>query len=113
MCNKYIQIFKKIARRSRYGRRPLIEEFKRGLSRVVKRRLAEAESLLLTNEEWQERVVKLNRNMRQSWVEKRILGAKGVVQAPGAPNVQQLGGQYPFWGPSTWGGFGAQRGQGF
>jgi len=40
-CNKYVQEFKKIARGSGYKRRPLIEEFKRGLNGSIKRKLAE------------------------------------------------------------------------
>ena len=44
ICNEYVQEFKKIARESSYERWPLIEEFKRGLSRVLRRKLAKAES---------------------------------------------------------------------
>jgi len=42
-CDKYMQEFKKVARRSDYERRPLIEEFKRGLNRSIRRKLAEVE----------------------------------------------------------------------
>ena len=76
--DKYIQEFKKIARGSSYERQPLIEEFKRGLSRVLRRKLAEAENLPSTIEEWQERVVRLDRNQRQSRAEERILGRNTV-----------------------------------
>jgi len=41
--NKYVQEFKKVARRSSYERRSLIEEFKRGLNGSIRRKLAEAE----------------------------------------------------------------------
>jgi len=41
-------------------------------------KLVEAESPPSTIEEWQERVVKLNRNQRQSKVEERILGRNVV-----------------------------------
>ena len=44
ICNEYVQEFKKIARESSYERWPLIEEFKRGLSGVLRRKLAKAES---------------------------------------------------------------------
>ena len=44
ICNEYVQEFKKIARESGYERWPLIEEFKRGLSGVLRRKLAKAES---------------------------------------------------------------------
>ena len=54
--------------------RPLIEEFKRGLNRAIRRKLAEAEELPTTIGEWQERVVRLDRNQRQSRAEERMLG---------------------------------------
>jgi len=41
-CNEYVQEFKKVARGSGYEGRPLIEEFKRGLNRAIRRKLAEA-----------------------------------------------------------------------
>jgi len=41
--DEYVQEFKKVARGSNYKRRPLIEEFKRGLNRAIRRKLAEAE----------------------------------------------------------------------
>ena len=51
-CDKYVQEFKKIVRESGYERWPLIEEFKRGLSKVLRRKLAEAENSPSTIEEW-------------------------------------------------------------
>ena len=51
----------------------LIKKFKRGLSRVLRRKLVETENLSSTIEEWQERTVKLDRNQRQSRAEKRML----------------------------------------
>ena len=50
-CNKYVQEFKKIARRSGYEGRPLIEEFKRGLNGAIRRKLAKAEEPPTTIEE--------------------------------------------------------------
>jgi len=40
---EYMQEFWRVARGSRYEGRPLIEEFKRGMSRVIRRKLIEAE----------------------------------------------------------------------
>jgi len=80
-CNEYVQEFKKIARGSGYEGRSLIEEFKRGLNRSIRRKLAE--------EEWQERVVRLDRNQRQSRMEERMLGRNAAH--PGG-NVQPRGG---------------------
>ena len=42
-CDEYVQEFKKVTRGSGYEGRPLIEEFKRGLNRSIRRKLAEAE----------------------------------------------------------------------
>ena len=47
-CDKYMQEFKKIARGSGYEGRPLIEEFKRGLNKSIRRKLVEAEKPLTT-----------------------------------------------------------------
>ena len=57
-----MQEFKKVARRSGYERRSLIEEFKRELNRAIRRRLAEAKELPTTIGEWQERAIRLDRN---------------------------------------------------
>ena len=71
--DEYVQEFKKIVRGSGYERWPLIEEFKRGLSKVLRRKLAEAENSSSTIEEWQERAIRLDRNQRQSREKKRVL----------------------------------------
>ena len=78
-CDKYVQIFKKTARGSGYEGQSLIEEFKRGLNGNIRRRLAEAESPPTTIKEWWERSVRLDRNLRQSRVEEKVLGEKGVA----------------------------------
>jgi len=50
-CNEYVQEFKKIARGSGYKGCPLIEKFKKGLNRAIRRKLAETEELPTTIEE--------------------------------------------------------------
>jgi len=87
-CDEYVQEFKKVTRRSGYERRPLIEEFKRGLNRAIRRKVARAEEPPTTIEEWQERAVRLDRNQRQSRTEERMLGKN--VTCPGR-NVQPRG----------------------
>jgi len=87
-CDKYVQEFKKVTRGSSYERRPLIKEFKRGLNGAIRRRLAKAEELPTTIGEWQERVIRLDRNQRQSRAEERVLGRN--VMCPGG-NVQPRG----------------------
>ena len=49
--NEYVQEFEKVARGSGYKRRPLIEEFKRGLNRSIRRKLTEVEEPPTTIEE--------------------------------------------------------------
>ena len=83
-----MQEFKKVTRGSSYEGRPLIEEFKRGLNRSIRRKLAEAEEPLTTIGEWQKRAVRLDRNQRQSRIEERMLGRNAAC--PGG-NAQPRG----------------------
>jgi len=83
-CDEYVQEFKRAARGSGYEGRALIDEFKRGLNGTIKRKLAEAESLPSTITEWQERVVKLDRNIRQSRVEDRVMAGSARPQGTSA-----------------------------
>ena len=83
-CDEYIQEFKKVARGNGYERRPLIKEFKRGLNRNIRRKLAEAEEPPTTIGEWQERVVRLDRNQRQSRAEEKMLERNAVYQGGNA-----------------------------
>ena len=91
-CDEYVQEFKKVTRGSGYEGRPLIEEFKRGLNRSIRRKLAEAEEPPTTIGEWQERVVRLDRNQRQSRIEERTLGRN--VACPGENAQPRGGGSY-------------------
>jgi len=110
-CNKYVQEFKKVARGSSYEERPLIEEFKRGLNRSIRRKLAEAEEPPTTIGEWQERVVRLDRNQRQSRIEERMLGRNAAC--PGGNAQPREGGSYRGRGGQiTWRTGGGYRGGG-
>ena len=92
--DEYMQEFRRAARGSGYKGRALVEEFKRGLSGVIRRRLAEAEMLPTTIVQWQERAVQLDRNMRQSRAEEKILESReGNVAHPAMENAQQPGEQ--------------------
>jgi len=92
MCDEYVQEFKKVARGSSYEGQPLIEEFKKGLSRAIRRKLAEAEEPLSTIGEWQERAVRLDRNQRQSRVEERMLGRNAARPGGNAQPREGFGG---------------------
>ena len=41
---EFIQEFKRAARESGYEKRPLVEEFKRGINRMIRKKLMEAEN---------------------------------------------------------------------
>jgi len=49
-----------VARESGYEERPLIEEFKKGLNKAIRRKLAKAESPPDIIMEWQKRLVRLD-----------------------------------------------------
>jgi len=75
---EFVQIFKRIARGSRYEGRPLIEEFKRGINRGIRRKLMEAENPLASIEQWYRRATALDRNWRESRREEERLKKKEV-----------------------------------
>ena len=60
MMEESIQEFRRAARRSRYNRHPLIEEFKQGMNRAIRRKLMEAEHQPGTIEQWYDRITTLN-----------------------------------------------------
>ena len=49
---EFVQEFKRAARESRYEGRLLVEEFKRGMSRTIRRKLMETEDQLGSIEQW-------------------------------------------------------------
>ena len=75
---EYVQEFKRIARRSGYEGRPLIEEFKRGINGGIRRKLMEAKNPLTSIEQWYKRTTALDRNWRESRKEKERLRKKEV-----------------------------------
>jgi len=59
---EFIQEFKRAARGNRYERRPLVEEFKRGMNGGIRRKLMEVENPLTSIEQWYRRAMALDRN---------------------------------------------------
>ena len=53
-------------RGSRYEERPLIEEFKRGINSVIRRKLMKAENQPGSIKQWFKRATVLDRNWRES-----------------------------------------------
>ena len=81
MIEKFVQEFKKAARGSGYKERPLVEEFKRGMNREIKRKLMEAEDPPTSIEQWYQRTTALDRNWRESRrEEERLRKKEGRVQ---------------------------------
>ena len=73
IMEKLIQEFKRAARRSGYEGRLLVEEFKREINRVIRRKLMEAKNQPGSIEQWYRRAMALNRNWRESRREKERL----------------------------------------
>ena len=63
---EFVQEFKRAARGSRYERRPLVEEFKRGMNGALKRKLMEVENQPGLIEQWFKRTMALDKNWRES-----------------------------------------------
>ena len=81
MIEKFVQEFKKATRGSGYKERPLVEEFKRGMNREIKRKLMEAEDPPTSIEQWYQRTTALDRNWRESRrEEERLRKKEGRVQ---------------------------------
>ena len=76
---EFIQEFKRAARGSRYERRPLVEEFKRGMNRGIRRKLMEVENPPASIEQWYKRATALDQNWRESRrEEERLRGKKEI-----------------------------------
>jgi len=63
---EFVQEFKRAARGSGYEGRPLVEEFKQGMNRGIRRKLMEAENPPASIEQWYRRAMALDRNWRES-----------------------------------------------
>ena len=79
---EFIQEFERAARGSGYEGRPLVEEFKRGMNRGIRRKLMEAENPPTSIEQWYRRAMALDKNWRESRREEERLRKKegGGVQ---------------------------------
>ena len=62
MMKEFIQEFKRAARGSGYEGQPLVEEFKRGMNREIRRKLMEAENQPGSIEQWFRKATALDRN---------------------------------------------------
>jgi len=63
---KFVQEFKRAARGSGYEGRLLVEEFKRGMNGVIRKKLIEAKNQPGSIKQWYRRATALDRNWRES-----------------------------------------------
>ena len=85
---EFVQEFKRVARGSGYKERLLVEEFKKEMNRVIRRKLMEAENQPGSTEQWFRRATALDRNWRESRrEEERLRGKK--EQGGGALKQEQ------------------------
>jgi len=85
---EFVQEFKRAVRGSGYEGQLLVEEFKRGMNRVIRRKLMEAENQPGSIEQWYRRAMALDRNWRESRKEEeRLRGRK--EQRREAPKQEQ------------------------
>jgi len=85
---EFVQEFKRVARGSGYKRRPLVEEFKRGINGGIRRKLMELENPLTSIEQWYRRAIALDRNWRENRKEEERLREK-KEQGEEAPKQEQ------------------------
>jgi len=70
---EFVQEFRRAARESRYEERPLIKEFKRGINKIIRRKLIEMEKPPTSIEQWYECATNLDRHWRESKKEEERL----------------------------------------
>jgi len=73
MMKEFVQEFWRAARDSRYEERLLVEEFKRRINRMIRRKLIEVERPPTNIEQWYECATNLHRHWRESKREKERL----------------------------------------
>ena len=85
---EFVQEFKRAARESGYEGRLLVEEFKRKMNGMIRRKLMKAKNQPSSIEQWYKKATALNRNWRESrQEEKRLKGEK--EQEGRAPRQEQ------------------------
>ena len=85
---EFVQEFKRAVRGSGYEGRPLVEEFKRGMNEIIRRKLMEAENQPGSMEQWYKRATALDRNWRESRREEEKLKRRRE-QMEGTPKLEQ------------------------
>ena len=86
----FVQKFKRAARGSRYEGRLLIEEFRREMNEIIRRKLMNAERPLTSIEQWYECATNLDRHWRESKREEERTKRKREQGMTLAPKQQEL-----------------------
>ena len=87
MMEEFVQEFKRAARGSGYEGRLLVEEFKQGINKGIRRKLMEAKNLPASIEQWYRRATALDRNWRESRREEERL--RGKKETGGGAHKQE------------------------
>jgi len=75
IMEEFVQEFKRTARGSSYEGQPLVEKFKKGMNKVIRRKLIKAENQPGSIKQWFRRATVLDQNWRESKrEEKRLRG---------------------------------------
>jgi len=61
IIEEFVQEFRRAVKGSRYEGRPLVEKFKRGMNRMIRRKLMKVERPPTSIEQWYERATNLDR----------------------------------------------------
>ena len=61
IIEKFVQEFRKVIKESKYKERLLVEEFKRRMNRLIRRKLIEVERSSKIMEQWYEKVTNLDK----------------------------------------------------
>ena len=85
---EFVQEFKRAVRGSGYEGRPLVEEFKREMNRIIRRKLIEAKDQPDFIKQWYRRAMALDRNQRESRREEERL--RGRREPMGGAPRQEL-----------------------
>jgi len=62
---EFVQKFKRAVRESKYERRLLIEEFKREIIRVIRKKLIKAECTSRSIKQWYQRMINLDKHRKK------------------------------------------------
>jgi len=63
---EFVQEFQRVARKSEYKGRALVEEFKKGMNGAIRRKLIEAERPLTSTDQWYKCAASLDKHWRES-----------------------------------------------